>query len=113
MQKKTKVCFFGGLTDSENYTKTGDEKMEKHRAIYVANPAEFGFGIEVMKRAKICGECGNVEGAHNVLCSKCGAKLPEETLFQIYQSKHRKCGDCNTVLAAYMRYCPCCGRKIK
>jgi len=87
--------------------------MEKQRKIEVADPYEFGYGPKVMQEIKVCGHCGNAERAEKYTCSKCGNRLPIQTLFQIYQNKHKTCAMCDTVLASYMRYCPHCGMPLK
>ena len=87
--------------------------MEKRRENQISDPDEYGFGVKVMKRTKVCGKCGSTEDARSYICSKCGKRLPVQTLFQIYQQRHRKCEVCDTVLASYMKYCPHCGKLIK
>lgn len=87
--------------------------MKDSRRASPADPGEYGFGTKVMKTIKVCGSCGNTEAAERYTCSKCGKRLPVQTLFQIYQKKHRVCSVCDTVLAAYMRYCPHCGTQIE
>lgn len=77
------------------------------------DPYEFGYGPRAMREAKVCPHCGGTEKADKYICSKCGKRLPTQTIFQIYQSKHKACKLCDTVLAAYMRYCPHCGTEIK
>lgn len=72
-------------------------------------PERFGFGVEVMKRIKVCGYCGMTESADRYICSRCGNRLPEKTLFHRYQQRHRLCPVCDTVLAQGMRFCPHCG----
>lgn len=88
------------------------KKVDKLYRAALTDPYEFGFGPRKMKETKICRQCGNMETADKYTCSKCGVRLPTQTVFQIYQKKHKTCEICDTVLAAYMRYCPHCGMKI-
>lgn len=85
---------------------------KRHQAV-LSDPYEFGFGIRKMKETKICRHCGGAEPAEKYTCSRCGERLPTQTLYQIYQSKHRTCEYCDTVLAPYMSYCPHCGERVK
>ena len=87
--------------------------MVKKRRYIQTDPYEFGFGTRVMKEIKVCTHCGNVETADKYTCSKCSGKLPVQTIFQLYQQRHRKCALCDTVLAAYMHFCPHCGTPIE
>lgn len=77
-----------------------------------ALPDQYGFGVEVMKRTKVCGQCGAAQDCSRYVCIRCGAKLPQQTLFHIYQQRHRLCAVCDTVLASRMKFCPHCGAQI-
>ena len=79
----------------------------------VHSPEYYGFGIGIMKRIKVCEQCGASEEADRQVCRKCGAGLPEGTLYQRYQLMHRKCRVCNTVLNDRMRFCPHCGIRVE
>lgn len=83
--------------------------MEKCRKVVLTDPYEFGYGPRIMQETKVCLHCGNSEDALKRICSRCGQTLPDQTLYQIYLSRHKKCSACDTVLAPYMRYCPHCG----
>lgn len=87
--------------------------MEELRHTGSVDPYEYGYGPRVMKEIKVCRHCGNTDGAEKYTCSKCGERLPAQTLFQLYQNKHNACPLCDTVLAPYMRFCPHCGTQIK
>lgn len=69
------------------------------------------FGTESMKQTKVCPRCASMVPAKMRVCSHCGGRLPQRTLFQLYQSSHRLCPVCDTVLADSMKYCPHCGTK--
>lgn len=44
----------------------------------------YGFGPNVMKRKKVCMNCGFVSDANHTVCVKCGNDLLEETLYDKY-----------------------------
>ena len=71
----------------------------------------FGFGTKKMKSFKICPCCGNAQAAKNRSCEVCRTRLPGETVFDIYKSKHRCCEKCGNVLPNDAEYCPMCGAK--
>ena len=71
----------------------------------------FGFGTKRMKEIKVCDICGKAVSANRRLCTRCNAKLPHKTLYDIYKSNHRVCPDCGTVLSEKAEYCPQCGKK--
>jgi len=73
---------------------------------------QFGFGPNVMKKTKVCRNCGRIANARALHCAQCGTRLPLTTLFDSYKQRHRCCGHCNTVLSADAKYCPHCGRAI-
>ena len=77
------------------------------------SPEYYGFGIGIMKRIKVCTQCGASEPSERYVCGECGARLPAQTLFQKYQRMHRQCPVCDTVLAAGMKFCPHCGEKLE
>lgn len=82
------------------------------RSNRIADTAElYGFGTERMKRLKVCARCGSIAGSDYYVCRQCGARLPRQTLFQLYQRRHRLCPVCDTVLTDNMRYCPHCGAR--
>lgn len=72
-------------------------------------PEGFGFGEEVMKQTKVCVRCGAAQHRSRYVCIQCGAKLPQRTLFHLYQQSHRLCPVCDTVLTGWMKFCPHCG----
>ncbi len=97
-------------TKTDQVLKYGNRDAREH--VELADPEEFGFGIGVMKRIKVCRQCGRDESAQRDICSVCGKTLPSETLFELYRKKHERCTICDTVLALYMKYCPHCGTKV-
>lgn len=71
----------------------------------------FGFGTENMKKLKICQYCGNAQKAKIGLCDICHSEMPNETVFDIYSTKHCRCEKCGNVLPNDANYCPMCGKK--
>ncbi len=74
--------------------------------------AQYGFGTEAMRKIKICGKCGKPSDISQHVCNECGTKLPEETLYDTYKTRHRACPRCDTVVPHESDYCPRCGRKL-
>lgn len=74
---------------------------------------QYSFGTDTMKSIKICGICGAVSSVSESICAGCGEKLPEDTLFQMYKSRHISCASCATVVSDNARFCPKCGEKIR
>lgn len=87
--------------------------MQKRQQIVLTDPYEYGYGPKAMKEVKVCRHCGSIESANKYTCSQCGERLPSQTIFQIYQKKHKTCRLCDTVVAQYMKYCPHCGTPIE
>lgn len=77
------------------------------------NMEHYGFGPAVMKKMKVCQNCGAVAWADQQFCKECGKRLPKVTLYQRYREKHRCCPVCENVVADTMQYCPQCGTQIK
>lgn len=75
------------------------------------SPEYYGFGVGIMKSIKVCVHCGASEPSDRYVCGRCGARLPDQTLFQKYQQMHRRCPVCDTVLTESMKFCPHCGMK--
>ncbi len=69
---------------------------------------EYGFGPNVMKKNKVCSNCGTVISAELEKCNICGTLLPEETLFLKYISLHRVCPTCDCIVKADANFCPQC-----
>lgn len=78
----------------------------------IERPTPSSFGTEGMKRLKVCPRCASFVSAKLRICSQCGERLPQNSLFQIYQKSHRLCPVCDTVLSNSMKFCPHCGMKI-
>lgn len=72
----------------------------------------YGFGPNVMKKNKVCVNCGKLVRASAKTCPECGERLSSETLFDRYKRQHKSCPDCDTVLSYDSRYCPNCGKQI-
>ncbi len=80
--------------------------------IRIENMKQYGFGIEAMKQTKICSTCKNTSSANQIFCTKCGHRLPDKTLYELYKERHKCCPACDTVVATQTEYCPQCGKKI-
>lgn len=87
--------------------------MKEQMEFGADSPEYYGFGLGIMKRIKVCVRCGASEPSGRYSCRQCGARLPEQTLFQRYQQMHKKCPVCDTVLTAAMKFCPHCGVKLE
>ena len=85
--------------------------FESVEALCRENREHWGFGPEAMKKIRICPSCHAAAPAENTLCPVCGAKLPDETLFQQYRRRHDACCRCGTILTPGMLYCPQCGAR--
>ena len=76
------------------------------------NLERFGFGPNVMKKTKVCSECGQITKANAKKCPHCGTKLSAETLYDKYKEKHICCPFCDRVLRSNSNYCQYCGKQI-
>ncbi|MBQ8369081.1 MAG: zinc ribbon domain-containing protein [Clostridia bacterium] len=84
-----------------------DTKSEKYLLLEA-----FGMGPNVMRKMKVCKNCGQIAGAWSIFCPACRKLLSGGTLFDTYRRMHVNCPHCKTVLASDTRYCPHCGRKV-
>ncbi len=66
-----------------------------------------GYATEAAKNIKICPSCGEGSAADKKFCTKCGAKLPEQTVAQSMICVN--CGKQNTVGT---KFCCDCGAKL-
>ena len=73
----------------------------------------FGFGPRAMRRIKVCAHCGAMSPSTQWFCRECGKRLPRDTLFQFYQSRHKSCPTCETVVVSSYHYCPQCGTMLE
>lgn len=69
---------------------------------------QLGFGPVTMKTKKICPKCKALMSAQKDKCTKCGAKLPYTTVYQMYINMHNYCTICDTVVSKNAHYCPQC-----
>ena len=86
--------------------------MSPTEKVKYKNMADFGFGPIVMKKTKVCKNCGHMVKGRFTNCPECGEKLPKETLFDRYKKQHLNCPECDTVLASDSLYCPNCGKPV-
>ena len=73
----------------------------------------YGFGLEAMKRTRVCTRCGTPTVSQGARCQVCGAFLPRKTLYECYQRLHTCCPRCGAVLTGESAYCPPRGKKQK
>ncbi|MBQ3551567.1 MAG: zinc ribbon domain-containing protein [Clostridia bacterium] len=85
---------------------------EKLQLIRLESMKQYGFGLQAMKTIKVCGACKAAISADQRICSECGHKLPNKTLYQIYKARHRVCPICETIVPDSCEYCPQCGKKL-
>lgn len=71
----------------------------------------YGFGPNVMKRAKVCPHCRAIVPSGSPVCPDCGLGLMQTTLFDSYCAMHVRCEKCGAVLSADSQFCPDCGRR--
>lgn len=72
----------------------------------------LGFGIDAMKKLRVCSCCGTVADANEIQCHSYGAALPKETLYEFYRARHKQCAHCHAIVSSDASFCPACGRKI-
>lgn len=89
------------------------DRAKELRSVRSVAMKQLGFGPEVMKQTKVCPVCGVTAGAAAAECIRCGATLPEETLFDLYKRQHQYCDKCGTVVSSTSAYCPECGASLK
>ncbi len=87
-----------------------DEKLEQLRQ---ESMEAAGFGPRVMRRLKVCPECGSIASASQRFCRECGKQLPGHTLYQRYKENHCSCPVCDIVVPDEARYCPQCGQLLE
>ena len=73
----------------------------------------YGFGPEIMKRTRVCTQCGTATTSDTKNCAVCGAILPKETLYDLYSMRHLRCPYCHAVLKDLSNFCPQCGKKLR
>lgn len=74
---------------------------------------KYGFGPDAMKKRKVCRICGATMHCEEGFCRDCGAILPNETLFDLYKTKHFYCPSCSAVLTDTANFCPQCGKRLR
>ena len=72
----------------------------------------LGLGPYVMKKLKVCPECGQIVSARTLFCPSCKKWLPGKTLFDMYKKMHYDCPHCRTTLTTDARFCPHCGKNV-
>lgn len=77
------------------------------------NMEHYGFGPGTMKHLKVCKSCGEMALSEQQFCMECGVRLPDTTLYDLYQKMHTHCRICNMIVADSAQFCPRCGSEIK
>lgn len=83
------------------------------RALWQVQMMEYGFGPDIMRLTKICPRCGKGNPSANSACADCGAALGEQTLLDLYRSRHLCCPDCGIAVTRTAAYCPRCGAHVR
>lgn len=65
-----------------------DYDLRTKRALRRVVLLEYGFGPETLRGRKVCPVCGRANSADRTDCADCGARLPENTLYDFYRSRH-------------------------
>ncbi len=73
---------------------------------------QYGFGVDAMKRIKVCTFCAAAMDAEATDCSECGSRLPAQTLYEVYRARHKSCPQCERVVADEAEFCPICGKHL-
>lgn len=85
-----------------------EERIQEWENHKIKRMKQFGFGPEIMKSKKVCPVCKSLMDARRDNCTKCGAKLPYTTVYQMYINMHNYCTICDTVVSKNAHYCPQC-----
>lgn len=98
------------------YTKEGvdmtTKTIKKIEVIKKENKELYGFGIDEMKKLKVCRICGTSNPESKHYCVNCGRRLPKENLYEQYKAQNASCPDCGMVIDKDSNFCPNCGNKL-
>lgn len=83
------------------------------RALRQIQLMEYGFGPDVMRLTKVCPHCGKGNPSDCGTCADCGAALGDETLLDLYRSRHPCCPGCGIAVTRAAVFCPDCGTRLK
>lgn len=83
------------------------------RALRQVQMMECGLGPDIMRLTKVCPRCGRGNSAANDTCTDCGAALGEQTLLDLYRSRHPCCPNCKIAVTHAAAYCPRCGAHLR
>ena len=86
--------------------------LRTRKALRQVTLLEYGFGPDTLRRRTICPSSGRATSADRTDCADCGARLPENTLYDSYRSRHRCCPGCGVAVTDVARYCPECGARL-
>jgi len=87
-------------------------KRDELERIRCEGMERFGFGVGAMKRIKVCTFCAAAVAAAEENCIECGARLPAQTLYEVYRARHKTCIRCERVVADEAEFCPNCGAHL-
>lgn len=83
------------------------------RAIRQVFLMERGFGPDAMRLTKVCPHCGRGNSSADDTCGDCGTALGNETLLDLYLSRHTRCPNCGIAVTREAVFCPDCGTQIR
>lgn len=92
---------------TEEASMTRDHRIEKYTRL-----SRYGMGPTVMKKIKVCPNCGHAAKSTSLLCPSCRRLLTRKTLFDEYKKMHFCCPHCDIPLTVDTQYCPHCGKKV-
>ena len=88
------------------------ERQLRLERIRLESMEHLGFGVQAMKRIKVCAKCGNPSPTNQQFCKECGSRLPDKTLYDEYKERHKICPNCDAVMHDESLYCSQCGTRL-
>ncbi len=88
------------------------ERQLRLERIRLESMEHLGFGVQAMKRIKVCAKCGNPSPTNQQFCKECGSRLPDKTLYDEYKERHQTCPNCDAVMHDESLYCSQCGTRL-
>lgn len=87
--------------------------MDSNHSVRLVAMLEYDSGLDAMRLKKICPHCGTGNPSSRTVCSACGEKLPEKTVYDFYRSRNLCCGNCGYALPRNTVFCPQCGARMR